>query len=163
VADDRFQTYSTGMRQRLAIARGLLHRPRLLFLDEPTRSLDPRGTRELHTLVRALVADGTSVLLTTHDLVEAEALSERVAIMHRGRILASAPRAALPAAARRALHARRRPAARRRSRRPRGPPARRSPGPHGRAALRAAASSGPALRPARLSSWDFTRTAARRR
>jgi ABC-2 type transport system ATP-binding protein len=91
VADDRFQTYSTGMRQRLAIARGLLHRPRLLFLDEPTRSLDPRGTRELHTLVRALVAGGTSVLLTTHDLVEAEVLSERVAVMHRGRIRVSAP------------------------------------------------------------------------
>lgn len=95
VADDRFQAYSTGMRQRLAIARGLLHRPQLLFMDEPTRSLDPHATRELHELVRALVAAGTSVLLTTHDLAEAEALSERVAVMHRGRIRASAPPAEL--------------------------------------------------------------------
>jgi ABC-2 type transport system ATP-binding protein len=91
-ADERFSTYSTGMRQRLAIARALLHRPRILFLDEPTRSLDPGATRRLHNLVRALVAEqGVTVFLTTHDLTEAETLCSRVAVMHRGRIRVSAP------------------------------------------------------------------------
>jgi len=91
-ADRRFMTYSTGMRQRLAIARSLLHRPHILFLDEPTRSLDPGATRRLHNLIRALVAEqGVTVFLTTHDLTEAETLCSRVAVMHRGRILVSAP------------------------------------------------------------------------
>jgi ABC-2 type transport system ATP-binding protein len=90
-ADQRFSTYSTGMRQRLAIARALLHRPRVLFMDEPTRSLDPGATRRLHNLVRALVAEqGVTVFLTTHDLTEAETLCSRVAVMHRGRIRVSA-------------------------------------------------------------------------
>lgn len=92
LADQRFATYSTGMRQRLAIARALLHRPRVLFMDEPTRSLDPGATRRLHALVRTLVAEqGVTVFLTTHDLNEAETLCSRVAVMHRGRIRASAP------------------------------------------------------------------------
>jgi ABC-2 type transport system ATP-binding protein len=91
-ADEQFSTYSTGMRQRLAIARALLHRPRVLFMDEPTRSLDPGATRRLHNLVRTLVAEqGVTVFLTTHDLAEAETLCSRVAVMHHGRIRVSAP------------------------------------------------------------------------
>ncbi len=90
-AGRRFSAFSTGMRQRLAIARGLLHRPQLLFLDEPTRSLDPLAAGRLHNLVRGLVDEGVTVLLTTHNLSEAEALCGRVAVMHRGRLLACAP------------------------------------------------------------------------
>ncbi len=91
VADRRFSNFSTGMRQRLSIARGLLHRPQLLFMDEPTRSLDPNATRHLHKLVRALVEqEGMTVLLTTHNLTEAETLCDRVAVMHHGRIQACA-------------------------------------------------------------------------
>ncbi len=91
LAGRRFGEMSTGMRQRLAIARGLLHRPQLLFMDEPSRSLDPLATTRLHELVRRLVTDeGMTVLLTTHNLVEAESLCGRVALMHGGRIRACA-------------------------------------------------------------------------
>lgn len=90
VADQRFLTYSTGIRQRLSIARALLHRPRLLFLDEPTKGLDPNVTRQLHTLVRdELTRDqGLTVFLTTHFLTEAETLCDRIAVLHKGRIRA---------------------------------------------------------------------------
>jgi ABC-2 type transport system ATP-binding protein len=91
VADRRFSDLSTGMRQRLAIARSLLHRPRLLFLDEPTRSLDPVATTHLHALIRQLITDGVTVVLTTHNLYEARSLCDRIAVMHRGRIRACAP------------------------------------------------------------------------
>jgi ABC-type multidrug transport system ATPase subunit len=68
----------------------LLHRPRILFLDEPSRSLDPTATQRLHTLVRRLMAEQSmTVFLITHDLTEAEALCNRVAFMHKGRIQAS--------------------------------------------------------------------------
>ena len=90
VADDRFQTYSTGMRQRLSIARGLLNKPRILFLDEPTKSLDPLATRHLHDFIKNRLAgqEGVTVFLTTHRLEEAEQLCDRVAIMDKGRIRA---------------------------------------------------------------------------
>jgi ABC-2 type transport system ATP-binding protein len=89
LANRRFGEMSTGMRQRLAIARGLLHRPQVLFMDEPTRSLDPLATAKLHELVRRLARDeGMTVLLTTHNLGEAESLCGRVALMHRGQIRA---------------------------------------------------------------------------
>ena len=88
-ADRRFSDYSSGMRQRMAIARSLLHRPQILFLDEPTRSLDPAATVRLHDLLRDLVdRQGVTTFLITHDLAEAEKLCERVAVMHRGRIRA---------------------------------------------------------------------------
>ncbi len=88
VADTRFLTYSTGMRQRLAIARALLHQPRVLFLDEPTKGLDPLATRQLHQLVRGqlIEQDKITVLLTTHILDEAEQLCDRMAVMHLGQI-----------------------------------------------------------------------------
>ncbi|MFQ5615935.1 MAG: ABC transporter permease, partial [Anaerolineales bacterium] len=87
-ADRDFKTCSTGMRQRLAIARALLHRPRTLFLDEPTRGLDPPAVRALHRLIREELTtrQGITVFLTTHWLQEAEKLCDRVAIMHKGRI-----------------------------------------------------------------------------
>lgn len=90
VARQRFLTYSTGMRQRLSIARALLNRPRLLFLDEPTKGLDPLITRHLQKLVREELVDrqGMTVLLTTHDLHEAGQLCDRIAIMQHGRVLA---------------------------------------------------------------------------
>jgi ABC-2 type transport system ATP-binding protein len=91
VANRRFSDLSTGMRQRLAIARSLLHRPRLLFLDEPTRSLDPVATAHLHALIQELLRDGVTIVLTTHNLHEARALCDRIAVMHRGQIRACGP------------------------------------------------------------------------
>jgi ABC-2 type transport system ATP-binding protein len=85
-AEQRFSGYSSGMKQRLAIARALLHQPRLLFLDEPSRSLDPTATAQLHQLIRQLQADGVTIFLITHDLVEAEKLCDRVAVMANGRV-----------------------------------------------------------------------------
>jgi ABC-2 type transport system ATP-binding protein len=87
VADRRFSSYSTGMRQRLAIARSLLHEPRILFLDEPSRSLDPGATARLHQVIERLVEGRqVTVFLITHDLAEAEKLCRRVAVMHQGRL-----------------------------------------------------------------------------
>ncbi len=89
VAERRFSSFSSGMRQRLAIARALLHRPRILFLDEPSRSLDPMATQRLHELILRLQAEqGMTVFLITHDLAEAEKLCQRVALMHQGQIRA---------------------------------------------------------------------------
>ena len=85
-----FRIYSTGMRQRLSIARALLHRPKILFLDEPTKGLDPSATCRLHALVREKLAqqEGITVFLTTHRLDEAETLCDRIAVMNKGKILA---------------------------------------------------------------------------
>ena len=87
-ADRRVKTYSTGMRQRLLIARALINRPRVLFLDEPTRGLDPTSARELRGLVRTLSEGGTTVFLTTHYMNEADELCDRVAFLSAGRIVA---------------------------------------------------------------------------
>ena len=87
-AKRRSGTYSTGMKQRLLIARALLNRPRVLFLDEPTKGLDPAAARELRVLVRELAAAGTTVFLTTHFMEEADELCTRVAFLSEGRIVA---------------------------------------------------------------------------
>lgn len=80
---------SRGMQQKVAIARALLSRPRLLLLDEPTTGLDPRSKREVQAVVKELREQyGTTILLTTHDMVEAEALCDRIAIMDSGRVVA---------------------------------------------------------------------------
>src|SRR6201991_3169013 len=85
---ERVEGYSRGMRQRLHIARGLLHRPEVLFLDEPSIGIDPVGARELRQTVKALVEIGTTVLLTTHYMFEADELCHRIAVISGGRILA---------------------------------------------------------------------------
>jgi ABC-2 type transport system ATP-binding protein len=83
-------TFSSGMRQRLLIARALLGRPRVLLLDEPTRSLDPISARDFRRFLRESVvrAEGCTVLLATHDADDAWELCDRVAVLHRGRLLA---------------------------------------------------------------------------
>lgn len=87
--DDKVGGYSKGMKQRLALARALLHRPELLFLDEPTSGLDPVSQRQVHELVlRHSRDEGQTVFLTTHNLEEAGRLCHRVAVMERGRMVA---------------------------------------------------------------------------
>ena len=86
---ERVEGYSRGMRQRLHIARGLLHRPEVLFLDEPSIGIDPVGARELRSTVKALVEHGTTVLLTTHYMFEADELCDRIAVIAGGRIVAT--------------------------------------------------------------------------
>lgn len=87
VRERRFSSFSSGMRQRLAIARALLHQPKILFLDEPSRSLDPTATQQLHDLIlRLRQAHEMTIFLITHDLNEAEKLCDRVALMHKGHI-----------------------------------------------------------------------------
>jgi len=85
---DPVRQLSRGMRQRLALARALLSRPRLLFLDEPTAGLDPHAARDVRLLVEGFRANGGSVFLTTHYLEEAESLCQRVAILDQGQLLA---------------------------------------------------------------------------
>lgn len=80
---------SRGMQQKVAIARALLSRPRLLLLDEPTTGLDPRSKREVQAVVREMnEQQGTTILLTTHDMLEADALCHRIAIVESGKIVA---------------------------------------------------------------------------
>jgi ABC-2 type transport system ATP-binding protein len=80
---------SRGMQQKVAIARALLSKPRLLLLDEPTTGLDPRSKREVQAVVRELRDQhGTTILLTTHDMIEAENLCDRIAIIDSGKIVA---------------------------------------------------------------------------
>jgi len=87
---------SRGMQQKVAIARALLSRPRLLLLDEPTTGLDPRSKREVQAVVRELnQTEGTTILLTTHDMLEAEILCDRIAIIDGGKIVALDAPAAL--------------------------------------------------------------------
>jgi ABC-2 type transport system ATP-binding protein len=86
-AERPFSSFSSGMKQRLAIARSLLHMPKILFLDEPSRSLDPVATIRLHNLILGLMArHEMTIFLITHDLLEAEKLCDRVAVMHQGQI-----------------------------------------------------------------------------
>jgi oleandomycin transport system ATP-binding protein len=88
-ADRAAKTYSGGMRRRLDLAASLVGRPRMLYLDEPTAGLDPRSRLELWDLVRGLVADGVTVLLTTQYLEEADELADEIAVIDHGRVIAS--------------------------------------------------------------------------
>ncbi len=83
---DRVGTFSKGMRQRLALARALLHDPELLVLDEPTAGLDPTGQMEVRELIRELAGGGKTVFLSSHNLDEVERLCNRIALIHRGEI-----------------------------------------------------------------------------
>jgi ABC-2 type transport system ATP-binding protein len=85
---EKVEGYSRGMRQRLHIARGLLHDPEVVFMDEPSIGLDPVGARELRQTVQSLVDAGKTVLLTTHYMFEADALCDRIAVINGGRIVA---------------------------------------------------------------------------
>jgi ABC-type multidrug transport system ATPase subunit len=87
-ADRRFKTYSKGMKQRLTLARALLHEPKVLFLDEPTSGLDPASARRVRELIREVRAAGTTVFLTTHLMELADQVCDRLAILHEGRIVA---------------------------------------------------------------------------
>jgi ABC-2 type transport system ATP-binding protein len=87
-ANERLTSFSNGMKQRLLIARGLLHDPAILFMDEPTRGLDPGMALEIRRLITDLSQSGRTLFLTTHDMSEADRLCDRVAILNRGRIIA---------------------------------------------------------------------------
>ena len=86
-ADDRARTLSGGQRRRLDVGLGIIGRPELLFLDEPTTGFDPEARRAFWVLIKQLKTEGTTILLTTHYLDEAEALADRVAVMNHGEIL----------------------------------------------------------------------------
>jgi ABC-2 type transport system ATP-binding protein len=85
---ERTEGYSRGMKQRLHVARGLLHDPEVVFLDEPTIGLDPVGARELRATIGTLTEAGKTILLTTHYMFEADALCDRIAVISQGRIVA---------------------------------------------------------------------------
>src|SRR4051812_32587583 len=93
--DSRVDKLSGGMRRRLLIARALIHRPRLVLLDEPTVGLDPQVRQELWALVDLLRAEGTTILMSTHYIEEAARLADTVTIMSHGRAVASGPPATL--------------------------------------------------------------------
>jgi ABC-2 type transport system ATP-binding protein len=86
-AAKRYRHYSLGMKQRLAIAAGLLRPRELIILDEPTNGLDPQGTREVRTLVRQIAADGTTVFVSSHLLAEVEQICSHVGVMRTGKLV----------------------------------------------------------------------------
>ena len=86
--NDRVEKYSRGMKQRLHIAKALVHDPELVFLDEPTIGLDPGGARDVREMVRQMKKDGKTIFLTTHNMFEADELCDRIAVISRGRIVA---------------------------------------------------------------------------
>lgn len=88
-ADSKVGAFSKGMRQRLALARTLIHDPEIIFLDEPTSGLDPVAIRDVHQMIEGLSHRGRTVFLCTHNLAEAERLCDRVAVLAQGRVLAS--------------------------------------------------------------------------
>ncbi len=88
-ADDLIQDFSHGMRQKAILAAALIHDPKVLFLDEPTVGLDPKSARNLKDLLRGLVKKGTTVFMSTHILEIAEVMCDRVAIIDKGKIIAS--------------------------------------------------------------------------
>ncbi len=85
---DKVETYSKGMKQRLMVARSLINQPKILFLDEPTAGLDPTSSEAIREVILKEKARGATVFLTTHDMVEADKLSDRVAFMNQGKIVA---------------------------------------------------------------------------
>jgi ABC-2 type transport system ATP-binding protein len=88
-ADQRVEEYSRGMKQRLHLARGLIGDATVLFLDEPTTGMDPLAAREFRTLIAELSGEGRTILLATHDMVEAETVCDRVTLIDRGKVIAT--------------------------------------------------------------------------
>lgn len=86
-ADDRVSTYSKGMRQRLMIARTISNRPDVLFFDEPTDGLDPVSAQAIRRIIKEEASNGSAVLLTTHDMMEADTMSDRVSFIDEGKVL----------------------------------------------------------------------------
>jgi ABC-2 type transport system ATP-binding protein len=86
--DAQIKKYSTGMRQRINVVRALLTEPKIIFMDEPTLGLDPQTTLSIRDLIRDINKNGTTVILTTHAMLEAEVLSDRIAIIDHGKIVA---------------------------------------------------------------------------
>ncbi|GHF16702.1 ABC transporter [Streptomyces spiralis] len=97
VADDRARGFSLGMRQRLGLAAALLTKPRLLVLDEPSNGLDPAGKKHVHGVLNRLAADGTAVVLSSHNMDDLEALCSEVTIVATGRVVFSGPLSKLAA------------------------------------------------------------------
>jgi len=87
-AQEKVEKYSRGMKQRLHIAKALVHDPEVLFLDEPTIGLDPAGARDIRNMIREMKKEGKTILLTTHYMFEAEELCQRVAVISKGKIVA---------------------------------------------------------------------------
>jgi ABC-2 type transport system ATP-binding protein len=87
-ARNKYKEMSGGQKQRFSIATTLINKPRIIFLDEPTTGLDPHARRNLWELIRQIRSDGTTVIITTHYMDEAEYLCDRVAIMNEGKIIA---------------------------------------------------------------------------
>jgi ABC-2 type transport system ATP-binding protein len=88
-ADDKVGEYSKGMKQRLALARTMVHQPKLIFLDEPTAALDPVAARQVHEMILRTAREGRTVFINTHNLVEAQRLCDRVGVMEHGRLVVS--------------------------------------------------------------------------
>jgi ABC-2 type transport system ATP-binding protein len=86
--NDRVEKYSRGMKQRLHIAKALIHDPELVFLDEPTIGLDPGGARDIRNMVREMKQEGKTIFLTTHNMFEADELCDRIAVISKGKIVA---------------------------------------------------------------------------
>jgi ABC-2 type transport system ATP-binding protein len=95
VADEKANSFSLGMRQRLGLAAALLTRPRLLVLDEPANGLDPSGSRHVHNVLKNLAAEGTTVILSSHRMDDVEALCSEVTILSLGRVVFTGPLAKL--------------------------------------------------------------------
>lgn len=86
-ADARLSTYSKGMLQRIGLAQALIHRPKILVLDEPTAAVDPAGSRDIQNLIASLKKDGTTILLSSHLLTQVQEVCDRVGILHRGQLI----------------------------------------------------------------------------
>lgn len=86
-ADARLSTYSKGMLQRIGLAQALIHRPKILVLDEPTAAVDPAGSRDIQTLIASLKEEGTTILLSSHLLTQVQEVCDRIGILHRGKLI----------------------------------------------------------------------------
>ena len=85
--NSKAEKLSTGMKQRLLLIRAMLHHPKILFLDEPTSGLDPSLSRKVHEMLMGLKEEGTTIFLTTHDMEEATKLCDRIALLHKGKLV----------------------------------------------------------------------------